>query len=150
MAEFRQIAKPSSSCRHAASCQEAIRSGGAAPATQSYTGTSNALPAITVTAPRIREAEPTDAAITRRVPLRLRHPDGDELVYAVDGEATLQFIIAGGTQSVHVDPGKLALLRMGDRHLDPFPKGVTSVSITPRKKTGAGRRARSKLRRRRA
>jgi hypothetical protein len=75
MAESRQIAKPSSSRRHAASCLEAIRSGGATPATQSYTGTSNALPAITVTAPRIREAEPTDTAIKRRVPL----PEGRDV-----------------------------------------------------------------------
>ena len=39
----------------------------AAPTAQGYTGASTALPAITVTAPRILEAEPTDSASERRV-----------------------------------------------------------------------------------
>ena len=39
----------------------------AAPTAQGYTGASAAMPAITVTAPRALEAEPTDSASERRV-----------------------------------------------------------------------------------
>src|SRR6478735_4526468 len=37
------------------------------PIAQGYTGASTAMPAITVTAPRILEAEPTDSASERRI-----------------------------------------------------------------------------------
>jgi mannose-6-phosphate isomerase-like protein (cupin superfamily) len=62
-----------------------------------------------------------------------RHPDGDELVYVVDGEATLQVGGASGTQSLHVDAGKLAIVRQGDWHRFHYPNGVTLMTITPGK-----------------
>ena len=62
-----------------------------------------------------------------------RHPDGDELVYIVDGEATLQIITGDGPETVKVDAGKLAIVRQGDWHRFHYPKGVTLMTITPGK-----------------
>ena len=62
-----------------------------------------------------------------------RHPEGDELVYIVDGEATLQIITESGPQTIHVDAGKLAIVRRGDWHRFHYPKGVTLMTITPGK-----------------
>jgi mannose-6-phosphate isomerase-like protein (cupin superfamily) len=60
-----------------------------------------------------------------------RHPDGDELVYIIDGAATLQVASDGGSELIAVDAGKLAIVPKGAWHRFHYPDGVTLLTITP-------------------
>lgn len=60
-----------------------------------------------------------------------RHPEGDELVYIIDGSATLQVANEAGLESIPVNAGKLAIVPKGVWHRFHYPEGVTLLTITP-------------------
>jgi mannose-6-phosphate isomerase-like protein (cupin superfamily) len=60
-----------------------------------------------------------------------RHPDGDEFVYVVEGDATLHVVSEAGSQSFPVSAGKLAIVPAGAWHRFDYPQGVTLLTITP-------------------
>lgn len=62
-----------------------------------------------------------------------RHPDGDELVYILEGSATLQLFEESGTRSIAVDKGKMAIVPAGIWHRFHYPDGITLMTITPGK-----------------
>lgn len=62
-----------------------------------------------------------------------RHPAGDELVYILEGAATLEVMSEGVTTSIPVSKGKLAIVAAGDWHRFHYPDGVTLMTITPGK-----------------
>ena len=62
-----------------------------------------------------------------------RHPAGDELVYILDGAATLEVISEGVSKSIPVSKGKLAIVSAGEWHRFHYPDGVTLLTITPGK-----------------
>ena len=62
-----------------------------------------------------------------------RHPAGDELVYILEGAATLEVVSEGVTKSIPVSKGKLAIVSAGEWHRFHYPDGVTLLTITPGK-----------------
>jgi mannose-6-phosphate isomerase-like protein (cupin superfamily) len=78
----------------------------------------------TVTAASSRASLPAKAAWER-------HPNGDELVQIVDGDATLQIVTEDGPQSVAVSAGMLAIVPQGTWHRFDYPGGVTLIAATP-------------------
>ena len=62
-----------------------------------------------------------------------RHPNGDELVYIIDGAATLDIAAEGEKpRSVAVGAGTLAIVPQGAWHRFRSPDGVTLMTATPR------------------
>lgn len=60
-----------------------------------------------------------------------RHPNGDELVQIVDGEATLHIMTEDGPQSFALSAGMLAIVPQGAWHRFNYPDGVTLITATP-------------------
>lgn len=62
-----------------------------------------------------------------------RHPNGDELVHIIDGDATLDIAIQGETpQSIFVRAGTVAIVPQGAWHRFRSSDGVTLMTATPR------------------
>jgi mannose-6-phosphate isomerase-like protein (cupin superfamily) len=62
-----------------------------------------------------------------------RHLDGDELVYVVDGAATLHLFENGASRQIAVEKGHLAVVPAGIWHRFDYPDGITLLTITPGK-----------------
>ena len=62
-----------------------------------------------------------------------RHPAVDELVYILEGAATLEVMSDGVATLIPVSKGKLAIVPAGDWHRFHYPDGVTLMTITPGK-----------------
>jgi mannose-6-phosphate isomerase-like protein (cupin superfamily) len=62
-----------------------------------------------------------------------RHPQGDEIVYIVDGATTLTLIApdADAPQSFEMTAGMMIVIPQGCWHLFQAPVGVTIMTITP-------------------
>lgn len=61
-----------------------------------------------------------------------RHPNGDELVQIVDGDANLQIVTEDGRpQSFALSAGMLAIVPQGAWHRFDYPGGVTLITATP-------------------
>jgi len=93
------------------------------------------------------EAE-TDAAFTTLSPYRdggvfggsfsgesqwERHPQGDEIVYVLDGAARLNLIAENDSEpeSLEMTAGMMVVIPRGCWHLFQVPDGVTLVTVTP-------------------
>ena len=59
------------------------------------------------------------------------HLTGDELVYLLDGSATLDVVTDAGPQSFALRAGMLAVIPQGAWHRVKSPDGVTQLSVTP-------------------
>jgi mannose-6-phosphate isomerase-like protein (cupin superfamily) len=59
------------------------------------------------------------------------HLTGDELVYILDGTATLEIVGDDGPQSFAVRAGMLAVIPQGAWHRQKSLDGVTQMSVTP-------------------
>src|SRR5262245_53373131 len=61
-----------------------------------------------------------------------RHPNGDELVQIVEGEATLHFMNESGPESHLVRAGMVVIVPQGTWHRFHSPNGVSLVTATPK------------------
>ena len=62
-----------------------------------------------------------------------RHPNGDELVQIIDGEASLEIVVADEPpQAIAVRAGMVAIVPQGAWHRFHSPDGVTLMTATPR------------------
>ena len=59
------------------------------------------------------------------------HLTGDELVYILDGSATLEIVGEGGPQSFALHPGMLAVIPQTGWHRIKSSEGATLLSVTP-------------------
>jgi mannose-6-phosphate isomerase-like protein (cupin superfamily) len=59
------------------------------------------------------------------------HLTGDELVYILDGSATLDIVGEDGPQSFALRAGMLAVIPQGAWHRIRSEQGVTQMSVTP-------------------
>lgn len=59
------------------------------------------------------------------------HPAGDELIYIVDGTATLEVVGEDGRQSLALRAGMIAINRRGTWHRFSSTDGVTLLAVTP-------------------
>lgn len=59
------------------------------------------------------------------------HPAGDELIYIIDGTATLEVIGEHGRQSLALRAGMIAINRQGTWHRFSSTDGVTLLAVTP-------------------
>lgn len=62
-----------------------------------------------------------------------RHLEGDELVYVVEGAATLHLFEGGTSRPIAVEKGNLAVVPAGLWHRFDYPNGITLLAITPGK-----------------
>ena len=60
-----------------------------------------------------------------------RHPNGDEIVYIVDGMTTLHLIVAGERESVSLHAGMMAIVPQNAWHQFEAPDGVCVMTATP-------------------
>lgn len=60
-----------------------------------------------------------------------RHPNGDEIVYIVDGLTTLRLITAEGRQSVSLRAGMMVIVPQNAWHQFEAPDGVCVMTATP-------------------
>ena len=60
-----------------------------------------------------------------------RHPEGEEIVQILDGSAILHLVTEGGSQSVALAAGMLAIVPRGAWHRFECPEGVTLLTVTP-------------------
>jgi quercetin dioxygenase-like cupin family protein len=60
-----------------------------------------------------------------------RHPNGDEIVYIVDGLTTLHLITAEKRQSVSLRAGMMAIVPQNAWHQFEAPEGVSVMTATP-------------------
>ena len=60
-----------------------------------------------------------------------RHPEGEEIVQILDGSAILHLVTEGGSQSVALAAGMLAIVPPGAWHRFECPEGVTLLTVTP-------------------
>jgi mannose-6-phosphate isomerase-like protein (cupin superfamily) len=60
-----------------------------------------------------------------------RHPNGDEIVYIVDGLTTLHLITAEGRQSVPLRAGMMLIVPQNAWHQFEAPEGVCVMTATP-------------------
>jgi len=60
-----------------------------------------------------------------------RHPNGDEIVYIVDGLTTLHLITAEERQSVSLRAGMMAIVPQNAWHQFEAPDGVCVMTATP-------------------
>jgi mannose-6-phosphate isomerase-like protein (cupin superfamily) len=60
-----------------------------------------------------------------------RHPNGDELVYIVDGAATFHIMTPEGPQSLALNAGTLLVVPRGQWHRFESPDGVGLITATP-------------------
>jgi quercetin dioxygenase-like cupin family protein len=59
------------------------------------------------------------------------HPAGDELIYIIDGTATLEVVGEDGRQSLALRAGMIAINRQGTWHRFSSTDGVTLLAVTP-------------------
>jgi quercetin dioxygenase-like cupin family protein len=59
------------------------------------------------------------------------HLTGDELIYILDGSATLETVGEDGPQCFAVRAGMLAVIPQGAWHRHKSSEGVTQLSVTP-------------------
>ena len=59
------------------------------------------------------------------------HPDGDELLYVIDGRMRVQLELSGGDQVVEVDAGHAIVVPRGTWHLILPGEPTHIVNITP-------------------
>lgn len=59
------------------------------------------------------------------------HPAGDELIYIIDGTATLEVVGEDGRQSLALRTGMIAINRQGTWHRFSSTDGVTLLAVTP-------------------
>ena len=59
------------------------------------------------------------------------HPTGDELIYIVDGSATLETVDEAGRQSCALGAGMIAVNRQGAWHRFSSTDGVALLAVTP-------------------
>lgn len=59
------------------------------------------------------------------------HPAGDELIYIVDGTATLEVVGEDGRQSLALRAGMIAINRQGTWHRFSSTDGVALLAVTP-------------------
>jgi len=60
-----------------------------------------------------------------------RHPNGDELVHILDGDATLTMITADGPRSFQMRGGMMIVVPQGHWHRFHAPHRVTVLTATP-------------------
>ena len=60
-----------------------------------------------------------------------RHLTGDELIYILDGAATVEIVGEDGPQSFALRAGMLAVIPQGEWHRFHSAEGVTMMSATP-------------------
>ena len=60
-----------------------------------------------------------------------RHPNGDEIVYIVDGLTTLHLITTEERQSISLRAGMMAIVPQNAWHQFEAPDGVCVMTVTP-------------------
>jgi mannose-6-phosphate isomerase-like protein (cupin superfamily) len=60
-----------------------------------------------------------------------RHPNGDEIVYIVNGMTTLHIITPRGRESVSLNAGMMAIVPQNAWHQFEAPDGVCVMTATP-------------------
>jgi mannose-6-phosphate isomerase-like protein (cupin superfamily) len=60
-----------------------------------------------------------------------RHPNGDEIVFIVNGATTLHLIAAEGRESVSLRAGMMAIVPKNSWHQFEAPDGVCVMTATP-------------------
>jgi mannose-6-phosphate isomerase-like protein (cupin superfamily) len=60
-----------------------------------------------------------------------RHPEGEEIVQILDGNAILHLVTEEGPQSVTLAAGMLTIVPQGAWHRFECPEGVTLMTVTP-------------------
>ncbi len=61
-----------------------------------------------------------------------RHPNGDEIVYILDGATTLTIIASGNDQqTLELSGGMMLVVPQGAWHRFQAPDGVTVMTVTP-------------------
>jgi mannose-6-phosphate isomerase-like protein (cupin superfamily) len=59
------------------------------------------------------------------------HPTGDELIYILDGAATLEMVVEDGLQSFALSAGMIAVNPRGAWHRFSSTDGVSLLAVTP-------------------
>jgi quercetin dioxygenase-like cupin family protein len=60
-----------------------------------------------------------------------RHPQGDEIVYVVDGATTLHLITGAAPEAVALTAGQMVVVPQNAWHQFEAPEGVCVMTVTP-------------------